>query len=195
MIGQQRAPGPILARLREIDPKADVVHLDGREWLLGVRAENHPARDRVEAQLRHAVAAPNELADAGERALIGRQMACEIEVLQLCANGFRPIQLYQVDESRPTGYRGFFADGPRAWTWGEVVEDFRLRDFNWRTRREAAFGELRDEVSTERGERERTARFMDYISARARDVYQRVFAKAKSVAVPHTFQKSTETPA
>lgn len=166
MIGTRQAPPEVLVQLRAIDPKADVVHLDGPSWLLGVRAENVAARDRIDKQLKQIVATPNTVEDPADRAMIARQIACEFELLQLYAKGFRPIQVYKV--------------GPRLTTWGELVEDFRLRDFNWRTRPREAFAELQDAVSLEAGNARRAERMREYVQAVSKDVWRRVFGKAKS---------------
>lgn len=167
--GSYQAPPELLAALREIDPAADLVHLGDDAWLLGVRQPNAPARARLDEQLTKITRAQITGHDAAERALVQAELAKEVAVLQLCADGFRPIHLYHADQPG----------------WGRLmIEDFRLRDFNWRTRREAAVQELREEISFDHQDKKRTNLLVEFFEQEGSSLWHKVMRRAKSFLQP-----------
>lgn len=169
-IGYLDAPQEVVTALRAIDPDADLVHLGGNEWLLGVRKPNDAARQKVEEQLKQLTTSRILLGDAAERAYTEAQMGKELQLLQFCASApFRPIQLYHV------------GGGEGEVTFGEIVQDFRLRDFNWRTRPEAAFRELKEAVSTDIADARRTELVREKMRAEAGSMFRFVMKKARSI--------------
>lgn len=158
------APPEVQAALKEIDPAARLVHLGGREWLLGVQRPNPAARAKVEDALKKLSSATvSGSIDLAERVALQNELGKEFQLMQLCAEGFRPIHLYEVD--------GSFA---------EVVNDFRLRDHNWRVRPEAAFREMRDELSFDVQDAKRTERVREAMDQEGGSLFRHVFKKAKS---------------
>lgn len=184
-IGAATAPEETLRALREIDAAADLVHLQGYEWLLGVKAPNPAAREKVELELKRIEKAARSfgggaMIDPADKARIQSDLGKEFQLLQYCAQGFRPIQLYNIDN--------------RQWTFRQVVEDFRLRDFNWRTRREAAFAELKDEVSLEAGNKRRAGILREYFDQEGGSLFHKVMRRAKSFLMPRRAAQSPSTP-
>lgn len=168
-LGTLDAPPEILAGLRAIDPDADLIHLGGDEWLLGVQKENHPAKARIEEQLKTISHESVAVRDPADRARVFMEMAREVQLLQFYANGFRPIHLYECPA------------GPQA----DLVENFRLRDFNWRIRPAAAFRELADEVSFDVQDRKkRTNVVRDFMRLEGKSLCRHVFKRAKSFLQP-----------
>lgn len=162
------APTEIRSALREIDPDADLVHLGGREWLLGVRRPNAAAEQRVREQLTQLTTTKLEVSERAERALAESQLGKELQLLQFFASApFRPIHLYEIGGEGGTSF-------------GAVVRDFRLRDFNWRTRREAAFRELKDAVSFDLADQKRTGLVREFIRQESRSMFRFVMKKARS---------------
>lgn len=162
-LGSRVVPPDVLVALREIDRAAQLVHLGGREWLLGVERPNPAAKERVEAQLKAITEARIGGIDHIDKVRVRNELGKEFQLLQLCAEGFRPIHLYDVD--------GSFA---------HVVEDFRLRDHNWRTRPEAAFKELQDEISFDVQDAKRTELVREFVDQEGGSLFRHVFQKAKS---------------
>lgn len=106
---EREAPEAVLVQLREIDPDADLLYLGGGEWLLGVRKGNTAAREKAKELLK-VMKSRKPLDDP----LAAAEEAKRIELINLCANeGFRPVAIYDTPE--------------------ESIEDFRQRDFRWRT--------------------------------------------------------------
>jgi len=168
--GYLTAPENVLTALRAVDPDADLVHLGGNEWMLGVRKENHAARERVERQLKIMTTTRLEVGDIADRAAAESQLGKEFQLLQFFASApFRPIQHYRI------------GDGPGEMTFGEVVRDFELRDFNWRTRREEAFRELKDAVSMDVADARRTALVREKVQAEAGDMFRYILRGARNV--------------
>ncbi len=128
------APPEILSALREIDPAADLVCVEGGFWLLGVRAPNPAAVEALAGELAGDPHGAHRRRLEDVEKLDGMMAApkagARLALLQIYASGFKPIEMYRCD--RP-GY--------------EIVEDFRLRDWNWKNRPDAAFGEFKDAVS------------------------------------------------
>ena len=149
MIGSRRAPAHILAALREIDPRADLIHLHGRFWLLGVYNPNGHQRRAAERELGRTLEHPVRTPE--------RQI--RIEVLTLCRDkGFRPIQLYECREP----------------DW-HIVHDFRERDWNFRHRAEQTFRERAAESDTEHGLERRKAIMREFIEAEGRSIWRTAF--------------------
>lgn len=117
MFTEREAPEHILERLREIDPKADLVYIGDEAWMLGVREQNDAARRKVLKEI-------TEIRSEGPL-VTNEARARRLELLQFYAGGFRPISLYE--DTPVPGY--------------EIVKDFRVRDWNWHNRREEAFQE------------------------------------------------------
>lgn len=164
-LGSRVVPPDVLAALRTIDKAAQLVHLGGREWLLGVERPNLAAKQKVEAQLKAITEGRVGGIDHLDKLRVQNELGKEFQLLQLCAQGFRPIHLYDVDDSL-----GF----------GHVIEDFRLRDHNWRTRPEAAFRELRDEISFDVQDAKRTEIVREAMDQEGGSLFRHVFKKAKS---------------
>lgn len=185
LLGPGRAPAEILAALRSIDPEADLIHLGGYEWLLGVKRPNPAAREKIERQLKAlSTATIGGGLDPADKARVQTELGKEFQLLQYCAEGFRPIQMYVVND--PTA--------PDSVTFGEVVQDFRLRDHNWRTRREAAFAELRDAISADEQGRWRTNLVREFFEQEGASLHRYVMRKAKGfwqrVKAPFTSTKA-----
>lgn len=157
LIDSRSAPPDILARLREIDSRAELLYAGDGVWILGVINPN----DRVAKGAFRAL--EREL-----RKPILKQQPRRIAVLRHVAeNGFRLINDYVVDEKGD---------------WAKVVEDFRERDFNWRNRAEAAFAENLERADIH-GEsyHQRVAMMHDYAQSEGRSIWRHAIAGAKSV--------------
>lgn len=159
------APPETLEALRGIDPDADLVHVEGATWILGVRKPNPEAQERIQRQL--------QLVDLYKATSYAAGL--EFELLQLYAGGFRPIQLYTLGEE---------LEGGEVVTFGWIVEDFRLRDYNWRVREKAAHAEFRDAISLDRGNERRANVFRDFFDAEGKGLWRHVMAKARNFLQP-----------
>ena len=121
-----QAPVGVLEKLREIDSRAQLVHLGGTSWWLGVDETNLGARDQLLRSLAQTDVAESALgvSDAFERALTLDYIAKEHRMLQIMAygvdggSGFRPIEIREC---------------PKLEDFYELVEDFRRADYIWKT--------------------------------------------------------------
>lgn len=159
--GTLTAPPETIAALRDIDPAADLVHLENDVWLLGIRAPNPGAQERLQRQLK--------LLDPVKG--LSYEMGLEFQLLQFFASGFRPIQMYRLGERTPEG---------EIVTFGWIVEDFRIRDFNWRVRQKESEAEFRAAISLDEGNKWRRRVLEDWAEAEGPSMWRFVFAKAKS---------------
>lgn len=178
-LGYLDAPPEVLQGLRDIDPDADLVHLGGKEWLLGIRGPNPAARGKLHARLADAhakVHAGSPGAWAGEREWLNAELSKELSVLQLCADGFRPIHLYTTDGGSPDH---------------SIVHDFRMRDYNYRTRPEEAMAEMREAISFDEQDRIKRGGIMrDFARSEANSLFRHVFKRARSFLQRHAFPGS-----
>lgn len=160
-LGEAVAPREALEALRAIDPDADLVHLGKREWLLGVRQPNPGAQERIQKQLK--------LLDP--RKHFDHEAGREFQLLQLYAGGFKPIQLYQLGDRDQDG---------ELITFGWIVQDFRVRDFNYRVRPQEAMAELKDAISLEAGNRRRAAVMREYAEQEGGSLFRHAMKRARS---------------
>lgn len=161
-----QAPPEILAALREIDAKADLVCVGDGFWWLGVREPNPAAIDALAREVKGdehgAIRLQADREEAGFR-LTNPTAGTRFAMLQVMAAGFKPIQLYQCE--RP-GY--------------EIVQDFRLRDYNWRVRPDEAVQEMYDEhIDMDAANRRRTAILREYAEQESWSLFNHVMQKAK----------------
>lgn len=160
-MGTLTAAPETLQALREIDADADLVHVEGRKWLLGVRGPNPGAQDAIRRQL--TIVDPHKNTS--------REAALEFELLQLFAGGFRPIQLYTIGDIAPDG---------GVVTFGWIIEDFRIRDFNYRTRRSEAEAEFLDAISLDEADKKRSQVMADFAEAEGPSLFRHVMRRARS---------------
>lgn len=165
-VSTAECPPEILAALRAIDPKAELVHLGGTSWLLGVRGPNPAAVKQLARVMTIPRPMPPGLTDS-ERATLDLEIACQMQVAQLCADGFKPVQMYTM--ARPTH---------------EVVQDFALRDHNWRVRPKEAFQEMKDAASLDLGNKRRVQRFRESVQAESKSMFKYLMQKAKNFLMP-----------
>lgn len=150
------APKEVIQRLREIDPMAELVYFGRGRWVLGVygpNAERIAAARRRLSRLSHV---------PGHRAEV-REM---VQEARLHASGFRPIEWYTVQ-----GEPG-----------GAIVEDFRLRDFNYRNRREATFAAALAESAGDNDRARQESRIHDWVDSTASDAWRHAFKHPHTVS-------------
>jgi hypothetical protein len=112
--GQRTAPDAVLAQLREIDPRADLMLAAPGVWMLGVWNPSRAATGRANRRLARLARLP--VRDRNE------DLAARIAMATLAARGWRPVALYEQQEPD-----------------SRIVEDFRQRDFNYRHAADATF--------------------------------------------------------
>lgn len=125
-VSASQAPPEVLEKLRAIDARAELVHLGGTTWWLGIREVNNPAKDQLERMLKVSDTAHSalEVTDAFERAMVLERIAKEHHMRRIMAygtdgmSGFRPVELREC-----TKLGDFY----------ELVEDFRRADWTWKT--------------------------------------------------------------
>jgi hypothetical protein len=163
-----QAPPEILTALREIDPKADLVCVGDGFWWLGVREPNPAAVEALAKEVRGdqhgAVRLQQDREQYREEAgfrLTNPTAGTRFAMLQVMADGFKPIHLYECE--RP-GY--------------EIVQDFRLRDHNWRTRPDEAFEEMRDaHVSLDAANDRKTGVLLDFVKQEMGYLWHQIFRR------------------
>lgn len=162
MLAERRPPAEILARLRDVDPAAELVYQGvGKDpetgeftcrWVAGVMRYSRPASEAAIASI------GRELENQ-----VSVQRDARIEYLRLCATGFRPIAEYWCN----------VADD-------RIVTDFRERDWNYRNRRDVTFRENAWGSDTEKGERERQAVMLEKVQADFADIHRIILRGARS---------------
>lgn len=168
-IGPGTAPPEIVSALQEIDPRAELIHLEGERWWLGIRAENPKAReDMASGQAKLLARRAPVIDDPVERAIVEAELGVEYQMRQVMAMGFRPVSVYRCEKA--PGH--------------EIVEDFRIRDYNWRTQTQAQQERaLKDSVSMEALNRPRIAHFAKMAKEAASEAYRYTMRAARSVLV------------
>jgi hypothetical protein len=147
------APKEVIQRLREIDPAAELVYFGQGRWVLGVY---RPNQARINAAYRRLAFLSH--VTLNERARDPMQEA------RLATTGFRPIEWYTVQ-----GEPG-----------AEIVEDFRLRDFNWRNRADEVFAHALGASDRADAAKDRAAE--DLAEAKAGDAWRWAFKRPHSVS-------------
>lgn len=142
------APKEVIQRLREIDPAAELVYMGGGRWRLGRVV---PSRDRTRKG--------TLLLMWESRMPAEKQDGTNLRIGRLAQQGFGSIAEYQVQ-----GEPG-----------AQIVEDFRLRDFNFRTNSEATFQARLAESAGDTAAIEKENRIMDWLDVQAPDVWRHAF--------------------
>ena len=135
--GYRACPDDIRRRLHEIDPTVECVDVGRGYWILGALRWNRPSCRAAQEAIRR------ELEDVPH----GMERADRIAMLQLTVRyGFRPIAMYECHEPDHG-----------------VVEDFRVRDWNYRWRARQTFLERAKDSDDEPGLRRRQAIMLEGI--------------------------------
>lgn len=171
LLGTADCPPHIAAALKEIDENAVLLHLGGTKWWLGTVGPNPKAREILESGKLHVGPVPGSPEmDPAERAFTQVQLEKEYTMYQIMASGFRPIALYDTAEEkgRAPGY--------------DIVEDFRIRDFNWKNQSVGEHLEdVKDATSSDRANEGRIASAAQKMKDKAGEVYDFVFKGRRSV--------------
>lgn len=176
VIGPGRAPEEVVTALQAIDPKAELVHLAGKRWWLGIRAPNPHAQDPLDLENARTLAATRPvIEDPAERALAEFELGLEFQMRQVMAAGFKPVMLYVLDPN------GDATDPKVVSTLHEIVEDFRVRDFNHRTKSPQQIErEIKAAVSIDLLNRDRIRAWGKKATECAAEAFRFVFKGARS---------------
>ncbi len=128
MIGEREAPAPTLQELREILPGADLVSLDGGEWMLGYWTPVNKVRHRAAV----------ELLDQEFELPVSRQRDNRIALLRRFLSGFKFIQ--PNPDSPLQGVLGYRTDHD----FGRIREELREKEYGLQ-RAKAIFGAMVEE--------------------------------------------------
>lgn len=170
LLGPRRCPPGIAEQLEEIDEDARLLHLGGTKWWLGVEQPNPKAAEIIQSGKLTRQLGPAEAhaMDPAERAFIETELEKEYTMYQIMAGGFRPIALYDLSEED--------------WTFGAIVEDFRIRDHNWRNQTGYEHElDVHRAVSADELNKPRIARAAERMKDAAREAYNFVFRGRRSV--------------
>jgi len=169
LIGTRETPEEVKTALEAIDPSAELIHLGGKRWWLGIRAPNPKAADPMELEgAYNAVSRKSSIPDRAEAAAMDVELEKELTMRQIMAAGFRPVALYTVERGE----------------LGTIVEDFRLRDHNWKTKTPKQIEkELKESISLDVLNRKRIEEWGKMASEAAQDAWRYVFKRARSVLV------------
>lgn len=153
----RQAPDHVVGRLRDVDPTADLVYLGLGQWVLGsVRPNGYRARKARKLR-------------AGENDLPAQKRRPGIYLLTaLLEQGFRPVAVYGESEVQSQ----------------YVVRDFRERDWNYRTRPEAAFRAAMDRSDRSRDVEARVAAILDKVHADFPTIHRHTFGGRSGVLNP-----------
>lgn len=149
-------PASTMRALRQIDPKARLIHLGGRKWWLGVQ-DPQPEAMELAGDIRE-----NHLSKLPQQIKNELSSALRLEMLNECAEGFRPIAVYECDVPGE-----------------DVIEDFRIRDHNWRHRADATVEERLREASFEEQFEQRKQAMREMVQATFPSIHKYVLRRAK----------------
>jgi hypothetical protein len=151
--GLRWCPSEIRDRLHEIEPLVECVDVGNGYWMLGAIRWSRPACEAAQAAIARELTTD-----------VSMERANRIEILQLTVrHGFRPITIYDCSE-------------PDA----GVVEDFRVRDWNYKHRPKATFEDRLRESDDEPGLRRRQAIVLDSLESQRRSISRYLQQSPKS---------------
>jgi hypothetical protein len=156
----RRAPAVVLEQLRQVDPAAELIHVEGDRWMLGIVKPGDPAAVRTGAtQIRSA------------RRWVRGASLNKIRLGRALLQGFKPIEEYQVSNDMQ---------------FGRIVEDFRGRTWRrinrWEDELERTEQESDVDHQRELGLKAQLADF----EARANQSFRELFRGAVSFSQPGT---------
>lgn len=149
-------PSDLVARLREIDPTAELVYVGAGHWALGSVQPNSDREQRARQTLGFYLHLPAEFHSPGP-----------VIYARMRMQGFRHIALYSEDDL----------------TNGRLLLDFRERDWNYRNRAEAAYRERIAAADREEpgNVEKRIETMLDYLYSEGPSIYRHTFQGRRSV--------------
>jgi hypothetical protein len=165
----------VASALKAIDPHAELVHLEGKRWWLGIVAPNPEAGDPMElASAAKYAGMRSTINDPAERAMMEVELGREFQMRQIMAAGFRPVELYVVEDN----------------DLSVIVEDFRIRDHNFRTKTaEQIEKEFKAAISMDALNRRRILEWGKQAAEVAAEAFRFVFKGARSSSGSHKRQR------
>ena len=147
----------MVARLRDVDPTAELIYLGAGQWLLGSVQPNEARRLAGGRMIARQLALPPERRSVGA-----------IRLGTLFRQGFRPIAIYE-EADLDSGF---------------VVADFRFRDWRYRHNADRVFEERLDEVDDAKDLERRIVQVIDMVHGEFPDLHRYAFLKRHSVLSP-----------
>jgi hypothetical protein len=151
--GSRTAPAALIAQLREIDPRAELIDYGQGRWYLGVYNPNRARVEAAQRRLAFLTRFPQAPAD-------------DVVYDRLAAAGFRPIECFRIQ-----GEPG-----------AEIVRWFRRADWVWRHQADEHFAERMRHSTGDHFEEKRTKKIHDFLDAVGPDADRR-FRNPVSVTV------------
>lgn len=155
-------PDDLVARLREINPEAELLYIGKGKWLLGLVRPDGFRR-------RMALARIAKLTKILERAYllpeeVKRAAALRLWKARLHAEGFKDIALYQTGDPD-----------------GSIVEDLREREWTFRHRWKETVRERNREIDGTAAEEATEARIRDYIRSEGPSIHRTAFRHRRMI--------------
>jgi hypothetical protein len=149
--GYRACPDDIRRRLHEIDPTAECVDVGRGYWILGAIRWNRPscqaAQEAITREYGVPVSGPAGYESEDPDEELSRNRTDRVELLRLTVRyGFRPIAMYECAEPDHG-----------------LIEDFRVRDWNYKWRMRQTFLDRAMESDDEPGLRRRQAIMLEGI--------------------------------
>jgi hypothetical protein len=167
--GGRRAPRRIQELIREIDPEAELIYGGTGVWMLGSVRPNQLVRRKAERGMAHLL---HHLGKAGQASIsipssVKREIAFRFWWWNLLRQGWRPISRYP----KTPGERIYGEPG----SW--IVEDFRERDWRYRSQFDYEITMREQEADQETREGKAKDRLIEYLVDMHKDIHRHAFRR------------------
>lgn len=156
-----KPPWDVVERLREIDPGADLLYIGEGRWMLGVYRPGEYRKQFARKQL-HTLTSVNPAdKDLEPWAVVAKY--------RKVADGWAPVLIGEAKN-------GLF---------GELIRDFRVADWTFRNRPDAAFEENLNASDTHHLMADRVAQMNDFADSEAGSIWRHTHKHPASIVKPN----------
>ena len=155
------APWDVLERLREIDPRADLLYVGEGKWLLGVYRPGEYRKLFARKQLRTLTTHNPEDDELEPWAVVAKY--------RRMADGFAPVLIGEAEN-------GLF---------GTLIRDFRVADYHYRNHADKTFEENLEASDLSHSLDERQAMMKDFADSEAGSVWRHTHKHPVSIVKPN----------
>lgn len=162
-VGGRRPPDPLVRLLREVDPRAELVYCGAGKWLLGTVEHNSLRARRCELVIKNIRKLQTKVGN-GSIVIprhVKKALSFRLWRWELNRQGHRAIARYDIQGE------------PGSW----IHEDFRERDYRYRTDLEGEIRRQEEEADAELEVQKKLEQFSEFLELEHKSIHRHAFKR------------------